>query len=49
MAFNATYTEGDIAPVAIDAIVKVLAVFGALAAIFALVLLVGFIRTGKFK
>jgi len=39
MAYTPTYTESDIAPVAIDAIVKFMAVIGALAALLALVLL----------
>jgi len=37
MAFNATYSESDVAPVAIDAVVKMLAVFGAFASLIALV------------
>jgi len=48
LAFSPTYDEGDIAPVAIDAIVKFMAVIGAFAALIGLVLAFNFVR-GRLK
>jgi len=44
MAYNATYSEADIAPVVIDAIVKVLAVVGTFAVLIGLVFLWKFFK-----
>jgi len=44
MAYNATYTDSDIAPVVVDAIVKLLAVIGVFATLIALVLLWNFLK-----
>jgi len=44
MAYNATYTDADVSPAAVDGIVKVIAVFGSLGTIIGLFILYAMVK-----